>query len=258
MVHGYAEHCSRYDRVVASWVQRRLTVARFDLRGHGLSEGPRGHVQRFEQYTDDVTALLDHLEGEPAWTGSTARGAERRGLPVLFGHSLGGLIATHVAAQRGDRIGGLALTSPFFGLTLPVAAPLRILATVAARIMPGLRQASGLNGEDLTHDIALARGYDSDPLGFHHATAGWYVEAMRAQKMLPLVAPKVRTPVLLLAAGEDRVASTDAARRTFDLFGSPDKELDVLAGLFHELLNEPEWPALATRIADRVLRWSST
>jgi len=250
MIHGYAEHSARYDRTVDLWLDRGLTVARFDLRGHGCSEGPRGHVQRFEQYIGDVAALLQHLDSDPAWRGG--------GRPALFGHSLGGLIATHAAASFGDRVCGVALSSPFYALVLPVSAPLRLLARVAGRLAPGIRQQSGLKGEDLTHDAELARTYDTDPLRFGHATAGWFVEVQRAQRDLVDVAPRLRAPVLLLAAGDDRVASTDAARRTFGLFGSKDKELDVLPGLYHELLNEPEWQAVATRFADRMLRWAST
>jgi alpha-beta hydrolase superfamily lysophospholipase len=254
LVHGYAEHSARYDRTVALWVGRSLTVARFDLRGHGRSGGPRGHVQAFGQYAEDLRMLLDHLETEPLWR-SAGHGPGR---PVLFGHSLGGLIATHTAAELGERVAGLALSSPFFGLALPISAPLRLLARVAARVAPGLRQSSGLRGDELTHDPELAAGYDTDPLGFHHATAGWFIEAERAQVQLLDVAPRLRCPVLLLAAGDDRVASTDAARRTFDRFGSVQKEFEAIPGFFHELLNEPGWRAVATRYANHMLRWSAT
>src|SRR5262245_6832481 len=69
MVHGYAEHSARYDHVVPLWLERGLAVARFDLRGHGRSEGTRGHVDRFEDYVMDVRDLLARLKDEASFRG---------------------------------------------------------------------------------------------------------------------------------------------------------------------------------------------
>jgi acylglycerol lipase len=247
LIHGYADHSARFDRIVDLWTERGLSVARLDLRGHGQSEGPRGHIHRFTDYVRDVTDLLTKLENMPEWH------AESR--PVLFGHSMGGLIATHAALTLGSRVAGLALTSPFFEVAKPPLAIQRALGPIVARIAPTLRQPSGLQGRDMTHDAAIAQAYDADPLGFAHVTVGWFSEITRAQTEIMDRAPTLRLPCFCIAAGDDRAVSVAATRRFFSRLGSSEKELDVRPGLFHEVLNEPDYREHAGRLADHMLRW---
>lgn len=248
LVHGYADHASRYDHVVAAWRDQGLAIARLDLRGHGRSAGVRGHVAAFDEYVSDVERWISHLESVDGWASERA--------PVLFGHSMGGLIATHVALRGSGRFSGLALTSPFFGLAKPVPKIQLWLASVASRITPGLRQPSGLKGSDMSHDPNVVARYDSDPLGFHHVTARWFTETSRAQTEAFQNANRITLPLFCIAAGDDRVVSVDATRRLFDRVGSREKELDVRPGLFHEVLNEPDWREHARRLGERMLRWS--
>jgi alpha-beta hydrolase superfamily lysophospholipase len=248
LVHGYADHSSRFDRVVAIWQERGLSVARFDLRGHGQSEGPRGHVTRFSDYVSDVTALLTKLEGGTDWTGTRP--------PALFGHSLGGLIACHAALALGPRVSGLALTSPFFGVAKPPLWIQKVLAPIMARVAPTLRQPSGLKGSDLTHDQAIVKAYDSDPLRFDHVTVGWFNEVSRAQADLMARARTLTMPCFCIAAGEDRAVSVAETRRFFALIESAAKELDVRPGLFHEVLNEASYRDDAGKLAERMLSWT--
>jgi alpha-beta hydrolase superfamily lysophospholipase len=248
LIHGYADHSARFDRIVDIWRQCGLTVARFDLRGHGHSDGLRGHVAQFSDYVRDVSDLLRKLESFPEWLGVRP--------PVLFGHSLGGLIASHSALALGPLVSGLALTSPFFGVAKPPLAIQRALAPIVARLAPTLRQPSGLKGRDMTHDENIVKAYDSDPLRFSHVTVGWFNEVSRAQADLMERARTLTAPCFCIAAGDDRAVSVAATRRFFDLLGSADKELDVRPGLFHEVLNEPEFRDHAGRLADRMLNWT--
>jgi alpha-beta hydrolase superfamily lysophospholipase len=250
MVHGYADHSARFTHVAEAWTKRGLAVARLDLRGHGESEGPRGHVSAFSDYVSDVRALFDLLQTEPGWTGGTK--------PVLFGHSMGALIASHSALVLGDRISGLALTSPFIGVARTVPPAQVALGRVLARFVPGLRQPSGLKGSDCTRNTEIAARYDEDPLRFKHVTIGWFNAISQAQRDLLSRAPELRTRLFCVAAGDDRVVSLEATRRFFALAGSTEKELDVRDGLYHEVLNEPEWEPIAARLAERMLAWSSS
>lgn len=241
VAHGYAEHAGRYRNVLQRWAKKGLAAAILDFRGHGWSQGARGHVDRFSDYHDDVDDLLAVFR-------------ERIGdLPLFgFGHSNGGLIITTHALSRPSIFRGLALTSPYFGLALQVPEAKRMLGEVASRLYPQLGVPSGLSGKDLTHDEVLARLYDIDPLINKLATARWFTEAQAAQKDLLARAPQLKMPVLLIAAGADKVASTPAARAVFERFGSPDKTFEERAGLFHEVLNEPK---AGDEIADQIADW---
>ena len=96
LVHGYAEHRGRYAALIRQLGAEGIECHAADLRGHGQSEGPRGHVNRFEDYLDDLERVVDSVRGR----GGSA--------PLLvLAHSLGGLIALcYVRARPGTRYDG--------------------------------------------------------------------------------------------------------------------------------------------------------
>lgn len=242
LVHGYGEHGGRYRRVVQRWANRQLAVGVLDLRGHGWSAGVRGHCERFADYHDDLDDVLAVLREHV------------RDVPLFgFGHSFGGLVLATHAISRQSLYRGLVLSSPYFGLALQVGGAKKMLGEVASRLWPTLAVPTGLSGKDVTRDETLARLYDNDPLNNKAATARWYTEAVHAQKDLLERAPQLRVPVLLVQGGADRVASVAAARAVFERFGSTDKRFDERAGLYHEVLNEPEWEGIADEMADWIL-----
>src|ERR1700753_3971354 len=73
LIHGYADHSGRFDHVTRVWTDRGFAVGRFDLRGHGRSEGPRGHVMNVGEYARDALDVLAALEGEAAWVGAPGK-----------------------------------------------------------------------------------------------------------------------------------------------------------------------------------------
>jgi alpha-beta hydrolase superfamily lysophospholipase len=243
LTHGYAEHSGRYGEVVAALVARGLLTATWDLRGHGHSEGIRGYVERFSEYPGDANDLLVELARDEAWKAA--------GPVVLIGHSLGGLITFHVGLDDPGRFRGAILSSPFFGLALAVPAPKRLAAKLMSRVVPAFALPSGLKGADLTHDAALATAYDNDPLLVKKVPSRWFTEVTAAHQVALERAPSWRIPLLIMAGGDDRVASVPAARALFERVGASDKEFRPLEGQFHEIFNEVERPRFIAMAADR-------
>jgi alpha-beta hydrolase superfamily lysophospholipase len=250
LIHGYADHLGRFDHVAIAWAERGLAVARFDLRGHGRSGGPRGHVMSVAEYVTDAYDALTAVEGESDWKNIPSR-------PILFGHSLGALVGTKVALDMGDRIAGFASTSPFYAVKQRVSPIEYNAGKLAVKVFPKLRQSSRLEGTDMTHDPRAATSYDRDEYHFGHITMGFFFAAQYAQNEVLERANELRQPLFCIAAGEDRVVDVNATRRFFELAGSTEKELDVRPELFHEVLNETDWRDHATRLAERMLRWSA-
>ncbi|MBL4658089.1 MAG: alpha/beta fold hydrolase, partial [Flavobacteriales bacterium] len=89
LVHGLGEHIGRYEEVAGILNTHNIGLLGIDLRGHGSSDGKRGHAQSFDHLLDDVTALINHIK------------STHSGVPiVLYGHSLGGNIATNYLLRR--------------------------------------------------------------------------------------------------------------------------------------------------------------
>ncbi len=249
LTHGYAEHSGRYLEVVEALVARRLAVLRYDLRGHGYSQGTRGHIQSFDDYLQDLDELRQELSKEESW--------RSLGTPVLLGHSLGGLISFHAALRDPGSVRGVVLSSPFFGVALHVSAPKRIAATYLSRLIPTFALPSGLQGADLTHDPERARAYDEDPLLIKKATARFFTEALRAHAQALELAPQVHWPLSIYAGGADKVASVEATKAVYARVPEGKKALQVLEGEYHEIFNELErgkWIPMVTDAVAAMLR----
>jgi alpha-beta hydrolase superfamily lysophospholipase len=240
VVHGYADYGGRYGHVMDAWADRGIASVAIDMRGHGRARGRRGFCERFGEYLDDAREL-EHL---------TAKG----GVPAfLFGHSLGGLVAASSAIDRPTPWRALVLSAPFMALAMEVPPLKRIAGQIASRVWPTFSLPSGLSGADVTHDAALARTYDQDPLVFHTATARFFTEVRGAQKRAFDRAPSLVMPLYAVMGTADPIADYRKARAFFDATGSSDKTWDARQGLFHEVLNEPEWRGIADKIADWIL-----
>ena len=59
LIHGIGEHGGRYAHVANRLTKVRYAIFTFDLRGHGKSEGLRGHTPSYEALMQDISSLLE-------------------------------------------------------------------------------------------------------------------------------------------------------------------------------------------------------
>jgi alpha-beta hydrolase superfamily lysophospholipase len=59
LVHGLGEHSGRYTHWAGLLNQAGYSVLTYDLRGHGKSEGQRGHIFSFNEFIEDSDLLLE-------------------------------------------------------------------------------------------------------------------------------------------------------------------------------------------------------
>jgi alpha-beta hydrolase superfamily lysophospholipase len=132
------------------------------------------------------------------------------------------------------------LSSPYLGLAVKPPAAKVIVARLLGRVVPWLPISTGLDVKDLTGDEELRRWTDADPLYGRATTPRWFDESNRAQAEVLRRASELTAPLLVLAAGADRVADVEATRRWFAAVRSADKRLQVYDGFRHEIFNEVE------------------
>lgn len=226
MVHGYGEHCGRYQNPVAALWPRGFELFGFDYRGHGQAGGRRGHVDHFAEYLDDLDRALE-----------LARARGKR--PVfLLGHSLGGLISARYVIERGKDLAGLVLSSPFLGLKAKLPALKLAVGRTASKWMPRLTLKNDLDLSALSRDPAVGEAYARDRFVHRVATARWFTETSAAQDRCLHEAAAITLPVLVYAGDADAIADTAATRAVFDRIASKDKTLKVYPGGYHELMND--------------------
>jgi alpha-beta hydrolase superfamily lysophospholipase len=227
VVHGYAEHVGRYQVFAEHLTARGVAVAGIDHRGHGRSGGNRGHCRDFAEYVTDVRALADAAE---RWWPGRQR--------VLFGHSLGGLIALCYLLAHPDTVVAGALSAPALRVPDAGSAMRRRVARILGLIAPRMTFRSNLDAGALSRDPSVGRAYVADPLVHRAATAGFVRAVEAAQAQVQEGAPRLRVPLLLLQGDADRIVDPTAAAELAARLRCP-HEMVRLEGYYHELLNEP-------------------
>ena len=227
LVHGYGEHGGRYRELAVELAGHGLAVHVYDLRGHGLSGGRRGHITRFTDYLNDTAVYLDAVRSDDP------------GLPLfLLGHSMGGLIAAGFVEQRPAGFAGLVLSAPFLRLALEVP-PLRIhAARIISVVAPTFDIGNTLDAAGLSHDEAVVAAYRIDPLNHFKATARWASEVLAAQTAALAAAPDITLPLLVMYGSADSVADPAAVHELFAAASAADKTEHAYAAYYHEIFNE--------------------
>lgn len=239
---GYGDHAWRYRHVVPRWADHGIATLIVDFRGHGRSGGLRAYGRGVNEFVDD------------AMIGAELLRVRAPRLPsFVFGHSHGGLVATHVALAARASWAGVVLSAPYFDLRLPVPTLKRIAGEIAAVVAPTLGLPSGMTGLDVVRDPVRAAEYDDDPLGFEIARAGWFVGARRAQARARRHAKDLTLPIYCVFGTDDRIARIDAAKAFVDAASSRDKTFDVRADYRHVPLADLGWEPVADTIASWLL-----
>jgi alpha-beta hydrolase superfamily lysophospholipase len=240
VAHGYAEHSGRYE-AVGSWLAAEgCAVHALDLVGHGLSEGPRGHVGAFDDFLGDLDAFLALCR------------AEHNGLPVfVLGHSMGGLIVAAWAQRSRPDVAGLILSGPAL-VAGEVPARWQIaLLQLLRRVLPRLRMPRPIAPEALSRDPEVGRAYVADPLIFQHMTLSLAGSLFEAGGRTLGSAAKIEVPTLLLHGEDDPLVLASGSRQFFEQLGTSGSDLRIYPGLRHEIFNEPE----GEKVLGDVMAW---
>jgi alpha-beta hydrolase superfamily lysophospholipase len=231
-VHGLGDHSGRNaPGPAAHFTARGFDCHAFDHRAHGRSPGPKVHVDAFDEFLTDLDAAR------------RAVGDAAPGLPLfLVGHSQGGLVALRSALRSAEALAGVILSSPLLGIH-PASQPSALLAAsarVLSRAAPWLRLANKLDPRNLSHDAAVVAAYSRDPLVSHRVSSRWYVTLLEALADTHARASSLAVPMLVIAAGDDRVV--DPAATALFVERAPRSLVThvVWHGLYHEIFNEPE------------------
>ncbi len=232
LFHRGHEHSGRLADVVEALGLSDTAVFAWDARGHGRSDGERGHAPGFARLVRDVDEFMRHL--------CAAHGLAMEDISVLA-HSVGAVAVTSWVHDYAPRIRSLVLVTPAFKVRLyvPFAIPgLRVVRRFK-RGKPAF-VTSYVKARMLTHDEEQARLYDAD----EHITRSISVDVLLdmhdTARRIVADAGAIRVPTLLLSGGSDWVVSTRVQRQFFEKLGSAEKRMRLFDGMYHDLLHEKE------------------
>ncbi|MRG56836.1 alpha/beta fold hydrolase [Phyllobacterium sp. SYP-B3895] len=255
--HGVSEHSLRYARFAQFLSERGFHVYAHDHRGHGLTKAPGAPAGRFAQQAgrqhvlDDVD-VVNHL----------ARN-RNPGLPlILFGHSMGGLVALNYILKHPENVSGTAIWNTNFStaslnrLALGILRAERMLlgSDVPSMILPKLtfrdwarRVKNARTASDwLSRDPDEVDAYLADPLsGWDPTVSMWrdIFDFMNVGTNDALLATLRRNlPFNLVGGAEDPATAKGKSVKELEerllRLGFTDVESRIYQDTRHEGLNE--------------------
>lgn len=234
IVHGLGEHSGRYAHVASALNATGWQVIAYDQRGHGESGGARGDLARPDSLLDDLGCVIDAVR------------VPSHGPFVLFGHSLGGLVAARFAAESlqvapaswARPLDALVLSSP--ALDPGMNAAQKLLLAVVPKLLPHLRVSNGLQPAWICRDPAVVKAYVDDPM-VHDRVSGLMGRFIAdAGPFVISLAASWRVPTLLMWAGADRCVSPAGSAAFAATAPASCVTCRAWPGLSHEIFNEPE------------------
>jgi alpha-beta hydrolase superfamily lysophospholipase len=227
VVHGLGEHVGRYGNVVEYFCPRGFAVLGYDQRGFGRSQGRRAYTDSLDDFLDDLDTFVAAIR-------------ERRPCEkiVIVGHSMGGLIVLRWAATRDPRVAAVISSGAALEPGEAVPALKRLAAKIFSRIAPTLSMANEVNAADLSHDPAVVKAYEDDPLVIRKITARLGYEILSGMGETLGLAGRVTLPLLLLHGGDDHLVAASGTVKFHEATRAPDKRLHLYPGLYHEIFNE--------------------
>lgn len=241
-VHGFAEHMGRYNYLVKRMNEDGISTYRFDNRGHGKSQGKRGHLDNYMDFITDADKIVD-----------IAR-EENPGKPIyMMGHSMGGFITLLYGITYPNKLSGQVLSGAASYYNDEVKGFKGLIMKLANRIKPDFYIKNDLSAK-LSRDPDVVDRYRKDKLCFDKATAGFYYQFLvSGTDFLVKKLPKYEYSCLILHGGSDKIIPKEASVNLFECIGSKDKTIKIYPELYHEILNEKE----KDEVIDQILQWTS-
>lgn len=227
LVHGYAEHSSRYKHVAHFLAERGYAVHTYDQRGHGRT-GTGLVIDHWGQFLDDLDVMLSRVR---------ERWPEK---PVfLYGHSMGGAVVASYLISRQADVDGAILSSALLKIPDTVSPMLIRLSALVSKIAPRLKTIK-LDTALLSQDPEVVAAYNADPLNYHGGLpARIGAEMNRTVEVIQANMEAVQVPLLIWHGDSDRITDPEGSRQLYARAGAADKTLHIYEGGFHEMHNEP-------------------
>lgn len=245
IVHGFGEQSDRYSHLPHFLRTSVDSIAALDLPGHGLSEGQRGHCDRFDQMT---AAALAGFARYRSWLGG--RGAQ----PALhwMGHSFGGLVTLRIlAAGAPEGARTVLLSAPLVALSMPVPRLKRFFGELIAPVLPRLPLDNEIEPSKLSREPTVGEEYRRNPLNHSKITPRMFTEMTKAMKETRGWPGPLPLPGLVILPGRDEVVDsrmTLSLARAWKETGSKPVEISIWPGASHESLNDFDKPQIFNAI----------
>lgn len=263
IVNGRVESYLKYQELAWDLWRQGYSLYLIDHRGQGMSDRmlddpQKGYVDQFDDYVVDLKQFHDQIIM-----------ADQPAKLFLLAHSMGGAISARYLERWPDDIKAAVLSSPMLGINLG-GLPKWLAKGLASTIGtvggwfgeppygPGQSayQDHGFADNELTHSQpryqAFRQIYEQHPqIKLGGATAHWIYQGITGADAAIADAGAIKTPLLVLQAGNDSVVDNAAQDRFCTIASCEGGKPLRIEGAWHELFIESDdkrQPALTAMV----------
>lgn len=234
--HGWSEHAGRYHALARWFADQGYEVHALDHRGHGKSEGKRGHVGRWLDYARDLEQLRLSLDQTHQY---------------LLGHSMGGMISILHLIEYPNRFAAVALSGPASDVSIPVSKVKTFLGKTMSSILPKLTLINDIDPSIVCSDPKIVEDYVNDPYTHGKVTARWFDEYLKTIERVKQDASNIKTPVAIWHGAGDALVEPWVSENLFQNLKMEHRQHKLIDDVLHEILLEPNW----LETADDIKSW---
>ncbi|MFQ2039107.1 alpha/beta fold hydrolase [Aeromonas veronii] len=263
IVNGRVESYLKYQELAWDLWRQGYSLYLIDHRGQGMSgrmlnDPQKGYVDQFDDYVVDLKQFHDQIIM-----------ADQPAKLFLLAHSMGGAISARYLERWPDDIKAAVLSSPMLGINLG-GLPKWLAKGLASTIGTvggwlgeppygpgqGAYQDHGFADNGLTHSQsryqAFRQLYEQHPqIKLGGATAHWIYQGITGADAVIADAGAIKTPLLVLQAGNDSVVDNTAQDRFCTIAKCEGGKPLRIEGAWHELFIESDdkrQPALTAMV----------
>ncbi len=238
MLHGHGEHSGRYHGFAAAMSARGYSTYAVDWRGHGLSEGQRGHAGSFDDLTGDARLFVEEV-----------RRAQAGDEVVPLGHSVGGSILLSAIVRGEVQPQRFAVSSPALRVRAQVPRWKLAAAGALSRLAPKVALATDLETNAISRDPAIVAAYEKDPLVHSRMSVRFYAEWGAANAEIMTRAGEIKVPFFASHGTDDRIIDPGGTEEFYKRTSVPGSVLKLYAGSYHEPFNDLDRERVFTDLA---------
>lgn len=226
-VHGMGEHGARYAPIAEVFAAAGMASLAYDRRGHGRSEGKRGHTISFAAFIEEINALI--TQAKVAYPG----------IPVfLYGHSMGGNLVLNYLIEEHIEVNGVIASAPWIDLAFKPSPVKLQLGKLVRSLLPGVSMKNDLNPEHISRDPVAVQAYIDDSLVHDQITPNTGVFMLNKAEALQKFSGAIKVPLLIMHGTADKVISYAAAKAFSERVTGP-VSFKTWEGGYHEIHHDP-------------------
>ena len=228
IIHGLGEHSGRYLKLIQDFNDKNISVFTIDIRGHGKSEGKRGHSPFYQQLMNDIQCFIEHV---------TKKIPDQK--YFLYGHSFGGNLVINYSFKENKKINGIIATSPLIKPSIEPSRIVLFMGKLFKKIVPNLILSNGININGISRNMQVINDYRNDPLIHNKVSVQLGLDIISSGIYALENSQYITVPMIVFHGKNDGLTSYSASQKLVQNSG-PNIKFIGFDDAYHEIHNEPE------------------